>query len=117
MALNSYVRDTAKVRDFIEEVAKCQTHFAFLELQKKRRNPERLRQIHQRRRVEETNSGAPGTASSAHRKKYYGDNFCAAQDIFVRRGIPAESRRQARYSLAFDDRDNRQKGEGTCTAK
>jgi hypothetical protein len=39
MALNSYVRDTAKVRDFIEEVAKCQTHFAFLELQKKGATP------------------------------------------------------------------------------
>src|SRR6266540_3154454 len=35
MALSSYVRDTAKVRDFIEEVAKCQTRFAFLECKKK----------------------------------------------------------------------------------
>jgi hypothetical protein len=35
MALNSYVQDMAKVRDFIEEVAKCQTHFAKAQCKKK----------------------------------------------------------------------------------
>src|SRR6266545_2477022 len=49
MALSSYVQDTAKVRDFIEEVAKCQTHFAVLECKKKSATPKGLRQIHQRR--------------------------------------------------------------------
>src|SRR2546425_4041148 len=93
MALSAYVRDTAKVRDFNEEVAKCQTRFAVLEC-KKKRNPERLRQIHQRRRVEETNSGALGKLHRALTvERYYGDKFCAAQDIFVRRDIQAEFQR------------------------
>jgi len=39
MALSAYVRDTAKVGDFIEEVAKCQTHFAVLECKKKSATP------------------------------------------------------------------------------
>src|SRR3989442_875973 len=39
MALSSYVQDTVKARDFIEEVAKCQTHFAVLERSKKSATP------------------------------------------------------------------------------
>jgi hypothetical protein len=97
MALNSYVRDTAKVRDFIEEVAKCQTHFAFLELQKKGATPKGC--------AKSTKGGGwrrqTLERSELHRaltvEKYYGDNFCAAQDIFVRRDIQAEFQRQARY--------------------
>src|SRR6266851_7714429 len=38
MALSAYVRDTAKARDFIEEVAKCQTVSRSLNA-KKKRNP------------------------------------------------------------------------------
>src|SRR6266851_9839481 len=122
MALNSCVRDTAKAGDFIEEVVKCQTHFAFLELQKKKAQP---RKVAPNPPKEEGGGDKLSSARNYIERSpinvLWRQFWCGAR-YFVRRDIPAESQRQASYKnliysiyylsvwLAFDDWDNRQKG-------
>jgi len=82
MALDSRIRYTTKARDFIEEVAKCQTHFSGDRSPKKKRNLERLRQIHQRRRVEETKLVERPEYFERPARRHYEGRICAAQEYF-----------------------------------
>jgi hypothetical protein len=91
MGQNLCAQDRAKGRDFIEEVRWCQTGHGTLRKHKKKRNPEGLRKIHQRRRVEETNLGAPEFSPNTREPPNYAAAFCAMQENFVRRILTAKN--------------------------